>query len=327
MKRALLVVLSLVSTSQVSFAQYGGNASASAMAGSSAVYRGDNRSPAAIERAKRQLTPAELRDDGTSHFIEASVLMNVKADEYVAVFGVVEEGKTVIEATTKMDASIGKFKQSLKGLGLKDGDIFVDFITQNRIYSYKIEPAGEGGGRTTIREELVGFEIKKNVSIHFKDKLLLDALVLAGAPAQIYDLVKVDYVVKDIAAMKSRLQVETTRILKEKAQNHQALLGIKLPEVSQVVRDEPNIYFPIEQYDSYTAAEAENLTTYRSEDRVVRARKNRTSYFNPLSGDGFDMVVNPVIIEPVVQFTTYIKVRYGTPKPQPAREIRGFGGS
>ena len=32
--------------------------------------------------------------------------------------------------------------------------------------------------------------------------------------------------------------------------------------------------------------------------------------FNGLDGDGFDQVINPVVIEPVVQFTLYLKVKY-----------------
>src|SRR5882672_1899576 len=41
-----------------------------------------------------------------------------------------------------------------------------------------------------------------------------------------------------------------------------------------------------------------------------RARKSRTFFFNALDADGFDQVVNPVVIEPVVQFTLYLKVKY-----------------
>jgi hypothetical protein len=32
--------------------------------------------------------------------------------------------------------------------------------------------------------------------------------------------------------------------------------------------------------------------------------------FNGLDADGFDSVLNPVITEPVVQFTLYLKVKY-----------------
>ncbi|CAN5768289.1 hypothetical protein BH23PLA1_BH23PLA1_29450 [soil metagenome] len=43
---------------------------------------------------------------------------------------------------------------------------------------------------------------------------------------------------------------------------------------------------------------------------IQNARKSRTFFFNALDADGFDDVIDPVIVEPVVQFTLYLKVKY-----------------
>lgn len=235
--------------------------------------------------------------------------MNVKADEYVAVFGVTTEGKTPEAAGVQMDATIAQFNESLKTLGVEDRDVFVDFVIQNRVYEYRIE-------ETIAREELAGFELKKNVSIHFADKLLLDKLVVAAARVRIFDLIKVDYVVKDAAAIQAKLQAQTFGIIQSKVARYQNLLGVNLSLPVQVLVDKPSVYFPIEQYDSYTAAESQNISAPydRSRYTVQNARKSRTTYFNPLKGAGFDLVVNPVIIEPVVQLTTYVKVKYQAQK-------------
>jgi len=81
------------------------------------------------ERAKRVLTKEELPPTDGSTFVEANVLMNVKADEYVAVFGVMQDGPTVAECNQKMDATLKQFTGELKSLGIGDSDLFVDFIT------------------------------------------------------------------------------------------------------------------------------------------------------------------------------------------------------
>ena len=36
----------------------------------------------------------------------------------------------------------------------------------------------------------------------------------------------------------------------------------------------------------------------------------RTFYFNPLNADGFDRVIAPVVVEPAVQFTLYLRLKY-----------------
>jgi uncharacterized protein YggE len=143
-------------------------------------------------------------------FLDASVLMNVKADEYVAAFGVSQEGATVAECHQKMDAALDAFTGELKQLGVGSADIFVDFAAQNKIYGYQVSD-------NVAKESLVGFELKKNVSIHYKDKALLDKLIIAASKSQIFDLIKVDYVVRDIGPVQNRLMEETAKIIKQKA--------------------------------------------------------------------------------------------------------------
>ncbi|HEX8115758.1 MAG TPA: hypothetical protein VF521_00675, partial [Pyrinomonadaceae bacterium] len=46
--------------------------------------------------------------------------------------------------------------------------------------------------------------------------------------------------------------------------------------------------------------------------------KSRTFYFNALTADSFDLVIEPVVLEPVVQFTYYLKVKYDLEPPKPA---------
>lgn len=327
MKNTLLfAALVIVSVPQIASAQVGGGASGgfggggfAGNAGGASVYREEGSSPAQNERAKRQAGYGYYSEPTTA-FIEASVLMNVKADEYVAVFGVSEEGTTPEEASTKMDATLAQFKTGIKALGIAEDDIFVDYVVQNRIYSYDFErlspekPNSPFSEKTTVAsEKLTGFVLKKNISIHFKDKTLVDQLAVVASRSRIYDLVKVDYVVKDREAIQARLQAQTVAIIKRKAALYEGALGVQMPSPMQIVVDKPSVYYPIEQYDSYKAAEEDSISVPGGYV-VQRARKSSSTFFNPLSGAEFDAVINPIIIEPVVQFTTYIKVRYAAPQ-------------
>ena len=256
------------------------------------------------ERAKRVLAPAELPPGSNTMFLEASVLMNTKADEYVAVFGLSQEAPTVQECNQKMDAVVQEFSTALKPLGIAGDDLFVDFVAQNKIYGYKVED-------NVAKEQLTGFELKKNVSIHYRDKLLLDKLVIAASGSKIYDLIKVDYIVKEPSPIQNRLMEEAAEIIKRKAARYEKLLGIKLVPPPQVYAEKPSVYYPTEMYESYTAYEGERVEfeQYRSKYVIQNLRKGRTFFFNALNADGFDVVINPVVIEPVVQFTLYLKVK------------------
>jgi uncharacterized protein YggE len=257
------------------------------------------------ERGKRVLTRHELPPTGTSMFVEANVLMNVKADEYVAVFGILQEGETVAECSRKMEATIKELAGALKPTGVGDQDLFVDFVAQNKIYGFEV--MGD-----IAREKLVGFELKKNILIHYRDRSLLDKIVLAAARAQVFDLIKVDYIVKDTKRIQDRLMEEAARVIKQKTSRYEKLLGIKLQPPAQVYAERPAVHYPTQMYDSYTAYESEEISSasYRQKYQTQAARKSKTFFFNGLDADGFDDVINPVVVEPAVQFTLYLKVKY-----------------
>jgi hypothetical protein len=204
-----------------------------------------------------------------------------------------------------MDAVIIEFTEALKPLGVGSNDLFVDFAAQNRIYEFRVD-------KDVAKEELAGFELKKNVAIHYRDKLLLDKLVIAASHSKIYDLIKVDYIVKDPLPIQNRLFEEAAEIIKQKAVRHEKLLGIRLSPTPQVYAEKPSAYYPSVLYESYTASEEARVEpeVYRSKYVVEHARKSRTFFFNALNGGDFDLVLDPVVVEPVIQFTLFLKVKF-----------------
>jgi uncharacterized protein YggE len=306
MKRVLpLIPLLLLLLSADCFAQASGNIGYS--------QSGSGRARAdANERNKRSIQKDDQPPSPNSVFVDASVLINVKADEFVAVFGLLQECATVAECNQKMDATVAGFKSGLKGLGVGDADVYVDFASQNKIYGYEI--AG-----SIAREKLVGFELKKNVAVHYRDRDMLDRLTVLASQSKIYDLIKVDYVVTDTAAVQARLMEEASKVVEQKLQRYIRMLGFRIRPPGQVYAERPSIYYPTELYDSYAAFESEdieqNSDDLKQKYTVKNARKSRTFFFNPLDADGFDVVVNPVVIEPVVQFTLYLKVRFEMEQP------------
>ena len=215
MKRATILFLLTISNAGLVFAQASGNVNYSQGGGSSRAEQN--------ERNKRAIAKDDQPPTATAMFVEASVLMNIKADEYVASFAASEECVTVPECNQKMDATLGAFTADLKRLGASD--IYVDFAAQNKIYGYEIEGS-------LAREKLVGFELKKNVLAHYKDPQLLDKLIIAAAANRIFDLIKVDYIVRDIQGIQNRLAEEAARIVKQKAARYETLLGIRLVPAS-----------------------------------------------------------------------------------------------
>lgn len=239
------------------------------------------------------------------YFVEANVAMNMKADAYVAVFGLVQGGQTAAESNNKVNAQIVAFTRDLEDLGIKRGDVFVDFITQNKVYDYTTS-----GSVTT--EKLSGFETKKNVAVRYKDREILEKILSAAAKGGIFDLIKVDYVVSDINAVHARLYEEAVKVIKRKEAAYANSFGVKLSPTN-LASEKYDAFYPGEMYASYQAFEAG--TTYGDyNNRVIQQRKTRTFYYEPLDASDFDSVINQIGIEPMVQFTLYLRMQYDLKK-------------
>jgi hypothetical protein len=147
MKKALLMLGLLFFVNSICFAQESGNR----IYGNQG-YQQNKRNPA--------LGDGNLMSGGNFK-IEVSILLNMKPDSFVAVFGVAQEAKTADESNGKVNAQIDDFLKSLSGLGITKNDTYVDFITQNKIYDFDIK--GD-----FAEQYLECFETKKTVDFKYK---------------------------------------------------------------------------------------------------------------------------------------------------------------
>src|SRR2546423_3171502 len=266
--------------------QYGSGANRRASPSNGVIFGTDNK----------DLVPAQ--------YIEAYVLLNSAPDEFVAVFGVAREAPTAAESNLKVNAQLDQFLKAIAKLGVARSDTFVDLITQNRVYAL-VPAAGN-----IIQEKLTGFETKKTIAVRYKDRALLEKLLTEAAAVSIFDLIKVDYVIDDMVKIRNRLFEEASRIVKQKEENYARTLGIKLRR-DAIYQEKYDTHYPAELYETYKAFESGTVdTSYESRTQVVRERKSSTSYLEPLDRSDFDSVLSPIGIEPVVQSTLFLKVRY-----------------
>jgi uncharacterized protein YggE len=248
----------------------------------------------------------ENKDLVPVQYIEAYVLLNAPPDEFVAVFGVAQEGAEPLQSNAKVNTLIDNFIAAAGRLGVKREDIYVDFITQNRIYNFVPETSG------TIREKLIGFETKKTIAVRYRDRALLEKLLSAAAQASIFDLIKVDYIIKDLAPVRTRLLGQASEIIRQKEDNYNRLLNLKLKRMA-VALEKYETSYPGELYRSYTAFESGDVDlSDSSSSRVIRQRKSASAFLDPLDSSMFDAVINPLGVEPTIQCTLYLKVRYAT---------------
>jgi uncharacterized protein YggE len=286
--------LLFLSTHYTVIAQHAGNAIYGAS--NNSYYTKNSRHGSQIQSAKKFL-------------ISSKVLLLAPADRYTAVFGLIQEGKNIQECNDLIEKRIANFTQALKGLGIKKEAIFIDAITQGRIYSYTLNET-----ENVAKETLKGFEIKKNIIISYTQNSLLDKIMNAAAKEAIYDLIKVDYIVDNPDKIYETLYKEALKVIEAKKAIYLELSEKEHFGYPEIVQFEKGRIQPVEAYRSYTAHESnqvsiEGSTRYNNLKKVA-ARRISTHYFEAAPSANFDKVLNEYSLEPCVQFVIHLDLRY-----------------
>jgi len=249
---------------------------------------------------------ASHRSNGYS--IESSVLTNLKPDAFVAVFGIAEEEKSSAASNEKVNQKVERFAAALGGMGVTRDDIFVDFITQTRVYDYTVQGA-------QARENFSGFETKKTVAVRYRSRALFERILSAAAEQQIFDLIKVDYVVGDFDSVRARLFDAAVKVIKAKEARYAGSLGVTLRPVG-LASEKYDAFYPSDSYERYQAYETGSAYTSHQNASTVVQRKSATFFYEPFDASRFDAVINPLGVEPVVQFTLYLRMDYEAGAPR-----------
>lgn len=262
--------------------------------------------------------PVKASLQGNVLVLEVNAMMNMKADSYLAIFHVTQLGQTAEEADSLMSARVDAVMRRVKEHGVKADDFFTDMLSFVPVY--ELEATRKLFSRT-YQEIPAGFEIQKNIHIRFRDARILDKLVTACAKEEIYDLVKVDFFVKDQSACYDTLRMFANRLLQQKLENF-GKLGLKVGESHRIAAEKNGAYFPLDRYTTYKSRVQSSLNSRRKGQVVNDVRQPNTLFYNKVPYGQFDIVLHAEITEPPVQYTYNITLHCQLPEAFPKKEVK-----
>ncbi|MCK8482165.1 SIMPL domain-containing protein [Psychroserpens algicola] len=305
MKTKTLSLLLICVCFFTSFAQHKGNYDQISrqnilLSGNATIYN-----PTVQQNINKGLTPS------THVFIDVKALQNVQATTYTAIFNVSQIGPTADSTALLINQRIQNIKSQLKPLGITDDDIAVDVISF--VPNYEIEVQKKLFSKT-YTEVPNGFELQQNLHIQFTKTSQFESILTACAKSEIYNLVKVDYYIEHIAEVYKNLQTKLLKLIEEKKAYYK-VLGFDLANYNVAIADDQYCYFPKDFYQSYQAFNSVSFEAIKKNRGITTAKKQTSYYYQPLSYENYDVVVNPSILEPVVQIGMNIRLQY-SPKPK-----------
>lgn len=256
----------------------------------------------------------KVLNPSTHVFIDVKALQNVEATTYTAIFNISQIGPTADSTNLLINQRIDKIKNELKSIGITDDDFAIDVISF--VPNYEIEVQKKLFSKT-YTEVPNGFELQQNLHIQFTKTNQFETILTACAKSEIYNLVKVDYYIENIAEVYKNLQTKLLKLIEEKKAYYK-ILGFDLADYNVAIADDQYCYFPKDFYQSYQAFNSVSFEAIKKKKGVTAVKKQTSYYYQPLSYENYDVVVNPSILEPVVQIGINIRLQY-SPKPKEAK--------
>ena len=282
-----IILLILLTTSINSYAQIGANS----------IYGHRN----ATDNVKRSIVSTD-----STFTINVNVLLNKQADRYKLIMGAMQTGATPKEGLQKINKIIDSFNSQVLRLGISKEDIYVDFVSQTKIYDFIQQDA------RTMKQVESGYEIRKNIIISLTRLDDIEKIILLASDNDIYNVVNVEYINDNLDAIHTQLLQEAFNIEKKKAKEYTDFCKMKT-QGTPAVNETYHTIFPKERYLSYTAYESSEYDRYSSGDKML-ARKDKTYYYEGANYSGFDKVIGNNSPQIGIQYVLSLSVTYTVQK-------------
>ncbi len=239
----------------------------------------------------------------TDFAISIKGMANLKADNYVAIFSLSQAGITAVEVDSLFNKRLNLVLSQINKLD--SVSLFVDMVSFVPVYSYSLER--KLFSKNTYNEIPDGFELKKNLHINYKDPSQLSKIISICANAEIYNLVRVDYFSSEIEKIKLALLKKSREILEVRLSHYKSILKKDLNDLEKKISDGFRVFYPTEMYKNCVAYDNNSLKL-KSSTAVKSADKDEAQYYQPVINKEFDFVLNPLIVEPVIQVLYELKL-------------------
>lgn len=248
--------------------------------------------------------------NNTTYSFNIQSIYNAESKAYVAIFNLTQLAPTIQSADSIINKRFQDFKKGLIELKVLEKDIFIDMISQVPIYEVQVEKKLFSKNYLEIPK---GIEVQKNIHITYTDGNILDKIVSLAAKNEIYDLVKVDYFIENQEAIFAELRKKSIELVNKRIEEYKAL-GIRLDTAFRAFSDQKAVIYPIDRYQNYQAFSSASLEGNKKkkvdEAEVKQIRKPNSMFYQQIPYHHYDIVVNPVVKAPAVQFTYNLRVRF-----------------
>ncbi len=250
----------------------------------------------------------------TTMTIEVHALANESATSYVATLALTQWADSADKAERLARERKTKFTRDLQALGVEG--IYAEFVALRPAFAPVYGKAEKkGGAAPKVGEQLRGFEYRANLRISYTNGDLLSAILVAATRQEIYDLIDVEYRHQNGEAVFANLRqraFDYFRIYLPQLEDY----GINAIDWQRYTQETRQVFAPDQRQSLQTSAYLQTPTTIVAEKGgmpVVERRALEDKSYRRLPAETFQIVVNPEVVEPCMQFVYTMRFQFVIP--------------
>lgn len=267
--------------------------------------------------AYTNLPNAQIIPNSRYVILDVQILSNQKANAYIAIFNLTQMGPNAAETNKLLTDRYNGFAQEIQNVGVPKSDIYLDMVSFVPVFEYEKEKKLFS---KTYNEVPKGFQMQQNIHVKYTDANMLGKIIAVATKYEIYDLVRVDYIVENQEAVYVEMREKAVAHLNKEIELYAEKMGVELESGYRTIAEDKKVVFPNNRYSSYAAFSNVSLGGVPEKGKVLDMYKPQTQYYDRMPYDDFDIIINPVVVEPAVQFMYDMKVQIVLKEPTPAQK-------
>ncbi len=246
------------------------------------------------------------------------VLSNQTADRYVAIFNLTQIAETADKTNQLMKERVEGFQSALKGMGIVDNNIYIDVVTFIPLYEYEKDKKIFSNRNNEVPK---GYELQQNIHIGYTNADQLRAIMTTAAKFEVFDLITVEYQVDNYETVYGEMRQRAMGNIAQQLEGYEKQLGIDLTKANRSLAENKRVAYPSSRYSSYKAFANVSMGNINERSKTQDMYKPTTYYYDQLRAENFDIVIQPQVLEPAVQFVYELRLRIqmqpqGSEKPK-----------
>jgi hypothetical protein len=99
-------------------------------------------------------------------------------------------------------------------------------------------------------------------------------------------------------------------VINDKKMRYVKAMNVEVAKTSVIYGESFYSFSPSQLYESYTPSVTSEYYDYGEYSKRKNLRTNTTYYYDKIDYSGFDKVINPIVVEPVVEYVLQLQMKF-----------------